>query len=82
MRNIHQVINSLKRGLDPCLISDLEQGEGRGTQEGRRYLALFSKLYLYESEGVVREKCRGVDTLPQLVPLRILLHSSCFSKYS
>ena len=63
MRNIHQVINSLKRGLEPCLVSDLEQGEGRGTQEGRRTSALFSILYLYESEGVVREKCRGVDSL-------------------
>ena len=39
-------------------------------------MVLFSKLYLYESEGVVREKCRGVGTLLQLVPLRMLLHSS------
>ena len=41
----------------------LEWGEGRGTQEGRRSSALFSILYLYESEGVVREKCRGVGSL-------------------
>ena len=59
MRHIHQVINSLKRGLEPCLVSDLEQGEGRGTQEGRRTSALFSNLYLYENEGVVRENCWG-----------------------
>ena len=63
MRNIHQVINSLKRCLDPCLISDLEQGEGRGTQEGRRSSALFPNFYLYESEGVVQEKCWGVGIL-------------------
>ena len=44
-------------------------------------LALFSKLYLYESEGVVREKCKGVGILPQLVSLRMLLHSLSFSKY-
>ena len=54
----------------------LEWGEGRGTQEGRQSSVLFSILYLYESEGVVREKCRGVGTPPQLVPLRMLLHSS------
>ena len=59
MRHIHQVINSLKRGLEPCLVSDLEQGEGRGTQEGRRISAFFSNLYLYESEGVVCENCWG-----------------------
>ena len=39
-------------------------------------------LYLYESEGVVREKCRSVGILPQLIPLRMLLHSSGFCKYS
>ena len=26
-------------------------------------MALFSILYLYESEGVVREKCRGIGIL-------------------
>ena len=41
----------------------LEYGEGRGTQEGRRSLVRFSVLYLYESERVVREKCRGVSSL-------------------
>ena len=41
----------------------LAQGEGRGTQEGRRSSALFSILYLYESERLVREKCRGVGSL-------------------
>ena len=32
-------------------------------QDGRRSLALFSILYLYESEGVVRDKCWGVGIL-------------------
>ena len=41
----------------------LEWGEGRGTQEGCRSSALFSILYLYKSERVVREKCRGVGIL-------------------
>ena len=41
----------------------LELGEGRGTKEGRRSSVLFSILYLYESERVVCEKCRGVGAL-------------------
>ena len=41
----------------------LEQGQGRGTQEGHRLSVLFSILYLYESEGVVQEKCQDVGTL-------------------
>ena len=47
--------------------SVLEQGEDRGTHEGRQSSALFSILYLYESEGVVREKCRGVGILLGIV---------------
>ena len=62
MKTSIQGINSLKRGLEPCLVSDLEYGEGRDTQEGHRSSALFSILYLYESERVVREKC-GVSAL-------------------
>ena len=74
---------SIKCSLKPPLAFRvvLEQGDGRGTQEGHRSSALFSKLYLYENEGVVREKCQGIGTLPQLVPLWMLLHSSGFSKY-
>ena len=63
MKTSIQGINSLKRGLEPCLVSDLEYGEGRDTQEGHRSSAHFSILYLYESERVVREKCRGVGSL-------------------
>ena len=39
-------------------------------------------LYLYESGGVVREKCRVSALYSQLVPLRMLLHSSSCSKDS
>lgn len=58
--DIHQVLN-----FKPPLVFRvvLAQGVSRGTQEGCRSSALFSILYLYESEGVVREKCRGVGTL-------------------
>jgi len=58
--DIHQVLN-----FKPPLVFRVvfSYVEGRGTQEGRRYSALFSILYIYESEGVVRKKCRGVDIL-------------------
>ena len=39
--------------LCALLSLSLEWVRGRGTQEGRRSSALFSILYLYESEGVV-----------------------------
>ena len=56
---------SIKCSLKPPLAFRvvLEQGDGRGTQEGHRSLALFSILYLYESEGVFREECWGVGIL-------------------
>ena len=63
MRNIHQVINSLKRGLDPCLISDLKQGEGRGTQEGCRSLALFSIVVPLREWGSSLGEVPGVGSL-------------------
>ena len=60
----------------------LAKGKGRGTQEGRRSSALFSILYLYDSERVVREKCRGVGSLlPACTPTDAATFFE-FSKYS
>ena len=60
----------------------LEWGEGRGTQEGRWYSALFSIFYLYESEGVVREKCQIVGILLPACTSTDAATFFEFSKYS
>ena len=60
----------------------LELGEGRGTQEGRRSLVLFSILYLYESERVVREMCPGVGALLPACTSTDAVTFFGFSKYS
>ena len=63
MRTHHQVGVHIHFKSSLGLELSLEYGEGRGTQEGCRSSALFSIWYLYESEGLVREKCRGVGIL-------------------
>ena len=76
---IHQMLN-----FKPPLVFRvmLASGEGRGTQEGRRSSALFSILYLYESERVVREKCRGIGILLLACTSMDAATFFGFSKYS
>ena len=50
-------------------------------QEGHRSSVLFSILYLYESERVVREKCRGVSILLTACTSTDVVTFFGFSKY-